>query len=143
MALRFAAVGAENVVNALAGEGGPWRRRGAITLRRIASDRVVNYVRTGDGIVRQRTGRRRRSGVLGREVLISGLRLEEIQDKEIANFGYEEDFWLRRKVRQGSLEALYFENHSLKSYYSSDFLKPVDQIFDHVWDHYVDGAPPD
>jgi hypothetical protein len=133
----FAAVGASDAIHAMASEGGPWRRPGWIHLDRIANDRIRNYVRVGDGFVMQRTGRRRRPGRFGGDRLMAGLHMSEIEGAERTPWESRRDPWLSRQIRQGSLEGYYFDNHSLKSYYSSDFVKPVDQLFDHVWDHYV------
>jgi hypothetical protein len=133
----FAAVGATDVIQGMT--TGPWRDPGSVSLRRIASDRLRNYVRVGDGFVYQRTGRNRRPARFGQEVLMAGLHMEDVEEAERKNRSYSDEPWpLSRPIRKGTLEWNYYENHSLKSYYSSDFVRPVDQIFSHDWDHYVE-----
>jgi hypothetical protein len=133
----FAAVGARSAIESMTDEAGEWRGA-SIGIRRKAGDRLINYVRIGDGMVQQRPGRLPRPDRLGREVMLAGVMLERIEDAERGRREIERDLgWLKLLVAPtalGSLEQMYFENHSLKSYYHPDFTKPLSQLVTHTWD---------
>jgi hypothetical protein len=133
----FAAVGARAAIESMTDEAGEWRGK-SIDIRRKASDRLINYVRIGDGMVRQRPGRLPRPERLGREVMLAGVMMDRIEEAERDRRDIERDLgWLKWFVAPtaiGSLESMYFENHSLKSYYHPDFTVPLSQLTKRIWD---------
>jgi hypothetical protein len=124
----FAAVG---VASALFEDRNDWNY--ARTVRHFADSRLINYTRRGDGLVNRRNQWFQRPERIGRDRMLAGLEMEQIEQRER---------WAEQQeggrgldgATPGSAEARarllgsYQRNHSLLSYYDRQFATSLDQL---------------
>lgn len=113
----FAALGAREAIKALP-------RRRAIDfaqLQQFADDRLVNYVRAGDGFVERSVVGPKRPPVLGRTVQLKGIAMPDIESRE-------RDANLASPLSLYNLFVNYQDNHDLRSFYHRDFTLPLRKL---------------
>lgn len=117
-AVTFAALGAREAIHNWFGQWPPNAAAGRFD--DYANDRVLNYVRKGDGFVNGRLGRRPHR--IGRDIPLAGIDMDRMSILEAT--------WRSGHPASGiDIMRLYNENHKLRSYYHPDFTDPLDTVF--------------
>lgn len=119
-AVTFGALGAREAIHNWFGQWPP--SAAAERFDDYANERVLNYVRTGDGLVGARALGRRPHRI-GRDVQLAGVNMDRVLNLEAR--------WRQSGEAKHLADLLtyYNENHQLGSYYHPDFTDPLDVVF--------------
>lgn len=126
----FAALGSDRVVGHVLRR---WNRFDPGALRGYASDRMINYVRQGDGVVQQRAASDYRYPAperIGSDVILAGIDMPGLESVEAEYQRLPEGSAGRLILAKEIYYSRYVQNHSLRSYYHRDFGLPLGLLFD-------------